>query len=397
MTEERRSPIAPVRIGAAQVARRYLLVITATLGAAVGLRLLSHRSGEMGAAALSLSDLLVVFGVVLPSATPVIAGLRLQPALGARGLAFPRVFNLGFWLYLAGVLLLVIPAVLHEPGMVRTSWLLSSAYDPATTGPSAYGVLAGVALIAGSLVLTSINVLVSVHALRRRGLTWTQLPLGVWGGYAHSLAALVAAPLMLATVLLAAAERALGLGVILPAMGGDPTLFLHLYWGGMHTLLLSGAVVPVLGLSLEFLAARTEGAAGSAGQRRAFVLFVVLSFAGHGQHLIGSGASALSLLLSSCHALLSLALLFYLLTSALRLGPWWPVEHPRHVGLALAALVLVLVLADLAIASGAMATNLGLDLVLFGRVGRALAVLLVAAGLLLVRCPPLRKDLAAQP
>jgi cytochrome c oxidase subunit I len=58
--------------------------------------------------------------------------------------------------------------------------------------------------------------------MRAPGLTWFRLPLFVWANYATSLVMILGTPVIAITVLLVAAERALGLGFFDPARGGDP-------------------------------------------------------------------------------------------------------------------------------------------------------------------------------
>lgn len=387
MTSRDSSPNQPSSGALAPVGWRYLIVIAAALGGALVARLLSRVGGEVGASARQLSDLLAVFGVALPSVAPVVAGLRLPGAIGARGLAFPRLFHLGFALHLAGMLLLIIATGLHQPGAMRAGWLLYGAYDPTLTNSSVLWLLAGVGLVTAAVVLNGLNVVVSVHTLRRPGLTWRRLPLGVGALYAHGIISLSAGPLLLMTVLSAAAERTLHLGILQSTLDGDATVFQHLYWGGMHPLLLT-ALVPVLGLALEALAARTAGAAALPGQRRAFVMFTLLAYAGYGQHLVGRGASDLFATLSSFYALVGLAPLSYLVLSGLRRVRDWPTDRPARLVLALAAVTLTTALMGLGLGSGALCTNQGHDISLFGRLGRDLAVMLVAVGLLMAAPRP---------
>jgi cytochrome c oxidase subunit 1 len=60
------------------------------------------------------------------------------------------------------------------------------------------------------------------------------LPLFIWAIYATSLILVLATPVLAITLALMALERAFGVGIFNPAMGGDPLLFQHLFWFYSH-------------------------------------------------------------------------------------------------------------------------------------------------------------------
>src|SRR5690606_41548378 len=66
------------------------------------------------------------------------------------------------------------------------------------------------------------------------GMHWSRLPLFVWTVYATSIIIVLATPVLGVTLLLVAADHALGLGMFDPAHGGDPILFQHLFWFYSH-------------------------------------------------------------------------------------------------------------------------------------------------------------------
>src|SRR5262249_54879192 len=66
------------------------------------------------------------------------------------------------------------------------------------------------------------------------GLTWFRLPLFVWTLYATSIIILLATPVLAMALTLVLVERAWGVGIFDPALGGDPLLFQHLFWFYSH-------------------------------------------------------------------------------------------------------------------------------------------------------------------
>ena len=70
--------------------------------------------------------------------------------------------------------------------------------------------------------------------MRAPGMTWSRLPLFVWSLYTTSIILVLATPVLAITLALMALERAFGVGIFNPALGGDPLLFQHLFWFYSH-------------------------------------------------------------------------------------------------------------------------------------------------------------------
>ena len=56
----------------------------------------------------------------------------------------------------------------------------------------------------------------------------------IWGIYATSVIQVLATPVLAITLLLLTMEKALGIAVFDPAIGGDPVLFQHFFWFYSH-------------------------------------------------------------------------------------------------------------------------------------------------------------------
>lgn len=85
----------------------------------------------------------------------------------------------------------------------------------------------GAFILGFSSIFTGINFIVTIHKMRAPGMTWFNMPLFVWGMYATSLIQVMATPVLGITLLLLIFERAFGIGVFDPALGGDPVLYQH--------------------------------------------------------------------------------------------------------------------------------------------------------------------------
>ncbi len=92
----------------------------------------------------------------------------------------------------------------------------------------------GIVLSGFSSLLTGLNFIVTVHRLRRPGMTWFRLPIFVWTLYATSLIFIIAVPVLAMAMILQILEILLHIGVFDPELGGDPLLFQHLFWFYSH-------------------------------------------------------------------------------------------------------------------------------------------------------------------
>ena len=78
------------------------------------------------------------------------------------------------------------------------------------------------------------------------------MPLFVWSLYATALIQVLATPVLGITLLLLIAERALGLGIFDPKLGGDPILFQHFFWFYSHPAVYI-MILPAMGIMSELI------------------------------------------------------------------------------------------------------------------------------------------------
>jgi len=88
--------------------------------------------------------------------------------------------------------------------------------------------------------------------MRAPGMTWFRLPLFIWSLYSTSLIQVLATPVVAVTLLLAALERGLHIGIFDPALGGDPVLFQHLFWFYSHPAVYI-MILPAMGVTSEII------------------------------------------------------------------------------------------------------------------------------------------------
>jgi cytochrome c oxidase subunit I len=168
--------------------------------------------------------------------------------IGARRMAFPRIEALTLWLtVLAGVVLLSAIAL----GGFPTGWTgYAPLSDQARSGIDAY--LFSFALIGISLALVGVNIMTTVITMRAPGMTWNRIPIFVWGLVTTSILAVLAAPVLLAAIIMTSLDRTADTSFFLASQGGSPFLWDNLFWFFGHPEVYILAL-PGFGIVLEIL------------------------------------------------------------------------------------------------------------------------------------------------
>jgi cytochrome c oxidase subunit 1 len=208
--------------------------------------------------------------------------------IGARRMAFPRLEALTFWLTPAAGLILMSAIAF---GGLPSGWTgYAPLSDQGRAGVDAY-VMAFI-LIAISLTLVGINLLVTILTMRAPGLTWTRLPIFVWGVLATSILMALAAPVLVAVMSMVLMDRAANTSYFIASAGGSPYLYQNLFWFFGHPEVYILAL-PGFGIVLEILPVFARkplwgyrlGVAGMLG-------VTLLSFMVWQHHLFVSGMNA---------------------------------------------------------------------------------------------------------
>jgi len=174
------------------------------------------------------------FGVtaVVLFAIPLALGLigYLTPLqIGSRGVAFPRLNLLSFWLYVGGAVA-IYGSFLWRPSESGVAALppLSEKVFSNTHGVDAW--IVGTALAVLGFVCFAVNMVVTLHNGRAPGMAWRRVPLFSWAAGVASHLLLVIGPVMLAALTMLFIDRHYGGVFFNPGEGGAPLLYEHLAW-----------------------------------------------------------------------------------------------------------------------------------------------------------------------
>ncbi|MGH2924406.1 MAG: cytochrome c oxidase subunit I, partial [Solirubrobacterales bacterium] len=149
--------------------------------------------------------------------------------IGSRGVAFPRLGLLSFWLYVSGAVT-VYGSFLYRPSEAGFAALppLSENIFLNTRGVDTWVVGAALAIL--GFVCFAVNLVVTLHNLRAPGMAWRRVPMLSWSAGVCGYLLLVIGPVMLAALTMLFIDRHYG-GVFFNAgEGGAPLLYEHLAW-----------------------------------------------------------------------------------------------------------------------------------------------------------------------
>src|ERR1700749_808997 len=146
--------------------------------------------------------------------------------IGCRRMSFPRIEAFTFWLLMAAGVVLLTTLFL---GGFQTGW---TGYQPlggqGTTGYDAY--IGFFALVGLSMCLLGLNLLVTIVTMRAPGINWNRLPIFVWSVLATAVLMMLAAPMLIAALLMGAFDRTVQTAFYVASQGGSSYLFQNLFW-----------------------------------------------------------------------------------------------------------------------------------------------------------------------
>lgn len=170
--------------------------------------------------------------------------------VGANDMAFPRLNALSYWMFLFGGLFLSSSFLLG--GAPDAGWF---AYAPLSATSVRDGMdfwVLGLQILGVGTVLGALNIIVTIFNLRAPGMKFNRMPLFVWAQLVTSFLIIFAFPSITVGTVLLYFDRNFGTSFFLPAKGGDPLLWQHLFWffGHPEVYIL---ILPAFGIISEVL------------------------------------------------------------------------------------------------------------------------------------------------
>ncbi|WP_190132260.1 aa3-type cytochrome oxidase subunit I [Streptomyces mashuensis] len=241
------------------------------------------------------NQLVTIHGTImmLLFATPMFAGFAnavMPLQIGAPDVAFPRLNALTYWLFLFGGLI-VVSGFLVPEGAASFGWFAYAPLNDAVHTPGAGGDLWAMGLVVAGLSTTlgSVNFIATIVTLRAPGMTMFRMPVFTWNILFTSILALLAFPVLTATLLALEADRKFGAHVFDAANGGA-VLWQHLFWFFGHPEVYIVAL-PFFGVITEIVPVfARKPLFGYVGMVGATIAITMLSAVVWAHHMFATGA-----------------------------------------------------------------------------------------------------------
>ena len=234
----------------------------------------------------------MVFFAIMPLLVGVYANYLIPVQIGTHDMAFPTLNMLSYWLFVvSGIIMLASFWVIG--GASGSGW---TQYAPLSASPDASGVHTGqimwcisIAIFGFSSLLGSINYITTVINQRAPGMTWLRLPLVIWALFITAILGLLAVPVLTAAVIMLMFDQTIGTTFFLPAEGGQPLLWQHLFWffGHPEVYIL---ILPAMGFVSEIISnGSRKPIFGYKSMVFAITAIAFLGFIVWGHHMFQSG------------------------------------------------------------------------------------------------------------
>ena len=167
-------------------------------------------------------------------AVPMFEGLAMYLVplmIGSRDMAMPRLGALGYWLYvIAGITMYTgfFLGVGPDAGWFAHAPLSSDTSFTPKLGMDIW--VTAISLLEISALVAAVEIIVTIFKCKAPGMSMARMPIFVWSALVMSFMILFAMPAVLLVTITVGLDRVAGTHFFNAAMGGDPSLYQHIFW-----------------------------------------------------------------------------------------------------------------------------------------------------------------------
>jgi cytochrome c oxidase subunit 1 len=270
---------------------------------AVGRLLFPHSAGAISPEAypklFTMHGVIMIFFAITPLLIGTLSNFLIPLQIGARGMAFPRLNALSFWVFAISQLL-VLCSFVTPLGTASAGW---TSYPPLATQVGTPGngqslVVLALFINGASTVMGAASYVTTVIRLRAPGMDWMRLPATTWGLFLTAILNVLFAPVLASAAVLLLLDRHASTQFFIAGSaaihgGGDPLAYQHLFWifGHPEVYIL---ILPAWGVVTDVVSFFSrQPAYGWRLTVGSMIAITVLSGLVYGHHMYVSGMSPL--------------------------------------------------------------------------------------------------------
>lgn len=178
---------------------------------------------------LTMHGTTMIFFVAMPLLFALM-NVAIPLQIGARDVAFPFLNALGFWLFLAGGILMNLGWIFGNAPDAGWTNYVPIAGNEYSAGPGIEYYVLGLQISGIGTLIGGLNFLVTIINMRAPGMTFLRMPLFTWTSFVASALILFAFPALTAGLFLVMFDRIFGTAFFDVALGGNPVIWQHLFW-----------------------------------------------------------------------------------------------------------------------------------------------------------------------
>ena len=237
----------------------------------------------------TIHALVMIFGAIMPAFVG-FANWQVPLMIGAPDMAFARMNNWSFWL-LPPAAILLFGSFFVPGGAASSGWTL---YPPLVIqgGMAVDMTILAIHIMGASSIMGSINIVTTILNMRAPSMTLMKMPLFVWTWLITAYLLIAVMPVLAGAVTMLLTDRHFGTHFFNAAGGGDPTMFMHIFWFFGHPEVYI-MILPAFGIVSQIIPTfARKPLFGYASMVYATASIAILSFIVWGHHMFTVGMPA---------------------------------------------------------------------------------------------------------